>query len=374
MRFKVVEGPVQRAQRVLVYGPEGIGKSTLASQMPEPLFIDVEDGSGHLYVRRFPTPATWDLLINECMAVAEQPEDVRTLVIDTLDAAERLCHAHICAKHKKPSVESWGYGKGYVIAAEEFEKLFDVLDMCIGKGVNVMVVAHATMRKVERPDESGAYDRFEVKLNKHIASKAKEWSDAVLFVDYETFVSVDDSGKGHASGGKRVIRTSHSVSWDAKNRWGLPDKLMLDEGGIAKVREHLPVADGDESADKPSGHPNKGLLQDMAAKAKPTSPARKKMAEQEEERKAAKPKPSAPKRLQPLFDKCRESGISPDEVKAVMVEKGKRKDGQSIKDWEAPFVQWLVKQWPRVTELVIDWRKEHNTDSNTDVYDEDIPF
>lgn len=369
MRYKVTEGPIERAQRVLVYGPEGIGKSTLASQMPNPLFVDVEEGTNHLCVMRLPTPPSWEVLIDECMAVYEQPGDVRTLVIDTLDASERLCQEHVCAKAKKPSIESWGYGKGYVIAAEEFQKLLDVLDRCIVAGVNVMLLAHSAMRKVERPDESGAYDRFEVKLNKHIASKSKEWSDAVLFLDYETFVSVDDNGKGKASGGKRVIRTTHSVSWDAKNRWGLPDKLALDDGGMAAVREHLPVLDAKaSSAESGHTHPNPELLHDVAEK----------MAGPKDD--AEKPKPSrrqakaSPDRLAPLFEKCKESGIQPHEVMAVMVAKGKRSEDQPVSDWEAPFVQWLVRQWPKVVELVTEHRRDHGTQAPADVYDGDIPF
>ena len=366
MRYKVTEGPIERAQRVLVYGMEGIGKSTLASNMPDPIFVDVEDGTGHLYVRRMPTPTSWEVLVDECRSVAEDPGDASTIVVDSVDAAERLCQASVCRTAKKPSIESWGYGKGYMIAAEEFQKLLDALDRCIAEGVNVVLVAHSQIRKFERPDESGAYDRFEVKLNKHVASKCKEWADAVLFLDYETFVSVDDNGKGKASGGKRVIRTSHNVSWDAKNRWGLPDKLMLDEGGTAAVREHLPVRDA-----KPrSTHPNPELLEDMARMAR---------ADKEKEAKKAGTRtrsvPNAPQRLQPLFELCRKSGIGPDEVKAVMVERGKREEGQPIIEWEAPFVQWLAKQWPKVEQLVSEARESGRVAGTpTDVYDGDIPF
>lgn len=363
MRFKVTEGPIERAQRVLVFGVEGIGKSTLASQMPNPLFIDVESGTNHLCVRRFPTPPTWDVLIDEVQAVAESPEDVSTIVVDSVDAAEMLCQRHVCKKAKKPSIESWGYGKGYTVAAEEFQTLLDVLDRCIGVGVNVVLVAHSQMRKFERPDESGAYDRFEVKLNKHVASKVKEWSDAVLFLDYETFVSVDENGKGHASGGKRVIRTSHDVSWDAKNRWGLPDKLPLDHDGILEILKHMPVRDPDA---KPS-HPNPELLHDMAEKSRPKADAT-------EPAKTPREKPPAPSRLAPLFELCRESKIKPYEVKSVLVARGKRDESQPIVDWESPFVQWVAKNWARVAELVEQDRAAGKITKEKDVYDGDIPF
>lgn len=335
MRYKLTEGPQPRAQRLLIYGPEGIGKTTMASQMPNPVFVDVEDGSGHLYVRRMPVPPSWDVLMDECRSIAESPEDCMTIVVDSADAAERLCWQKVCQRAKKDSIEAWGYGKGYVVAAEEYRKLLEVLDTCIAAGVNVVLIAHSQMRKFERPDEAGAYDRFEVKLNKHVAAMTKEWSDAVLFLDYETFVSVDEQGKGKATGGKRIIRTSHNVSWDAKNRWGLPDRLELDDGGIAQVRQFLSVGDAPKSEPvaKPEPKPEKQPRRPSSAK-------------------------GIPKRLQPLFALTERDGINPEEVKAVMVVKGKRDREQAILDWEEPFIEWVVNNWARVTELVSEQRKK----------------
>lgn len=335
MRYKLTEGPQPRAQRLLIYGPEGIGKTTMASQMPNPVFVDVEDGSGHLYVRRMPVPPSWDVLMDECRSIAESPEDCMTIVVDSADAAERLCWQKVCQRAKKDSIEAWGYGKGYVVAAEEYRKLLEVLDTCIAAGVNVVLIAHSQMRKFERPDEAGAYDRFEVKLNKHVAAMTKEWADAVLFLDYETFVSVDEQGKGKATGGKRIIRTSHNVSWDAKNRWGLPDRLELDDGGIAQVRQFLSVGD--------------------APKSEPVAKSEPKPEKQPRRPSSAK---GIPKRLQPLFALTERDGINPEEVKAVMVVKGKRDREQAILDWEEPFIEWVVNNWARVTELVSEQRKK----------------
>lgn len=335
MRYKLTEGPQPRAQRLLIYGPEGIGKTTMASQMPNPVFVDVEDGSGHLYVRRMPVPPSWDVLMDECRSIAESPEDCMTIVVDSADAAERLCWQKVRQRAKKDSIEAWGYGKGYVVAAEEYRKLLEVLDTCIAAGVNVVLIAHSQMRKFERPDEAGAYDRFEVKLNKHVAAMTKEWADAVLFLDYETFVSVDEQGKGKATGGKRIIRTSHNVSWDAKNRWGLPDKLQLDDSGIAQVRQFMSVGDAPKSEPvaKPEPKPEKQPRRPSSAK-------------------------GIPKRLQPLFALTERDGINPEEVKAVMVVKGKRDREQAILDWEEPFIEWVVNNWARVTELVSEQRKK----------------
>ena len=215
MRYKLTCGVVERPLRLVVYGPEGIGKSTLAASAPGAVIIDTEDGTHQLPVARLPKPPSWEALLDEVRAVAEDPSLCSTLVVDTLDAAEQLCVEHVCshAQPKKTSIEGWGYGKGYVILKEEFARLLRGLDRVVEAGVNVVCVSHSTLRKFERPDELGAYDRFEMKLTKHVAPLVKEWCDLLLFADYQTYVTTDESG-GHAkaSGGKRVLRTSHSPS------------------------------------------------------------------------------------------------------------------------------------------------------------------
>ena len=215
----------------MVYGPEGIGKTTFAAMSPDAILIDTEEGSHQLPVARLPKPPTWDVLLDEVRAVAEDPSKCSTLVVDTLDSAEILCVEHICshAKPRRDSIESWGYGKGYVLLKEEFSKLLRELDRVIEAGVNVVCTSHSQLRKFERPDELGAFDRFEMKLTKHVAPIVKEWCDMLLFADYQVYVTSDEhGGRAKASGGKRILRTTHSPSWDAKNRVGLPEVMDLD--------------------------------------------------------------------------------------------------------------------------------------------------
>ena len=118
--LNITSGRVARPQKLVLYGVEGIGKTRLAAQTPEPLFIDTEGGTAHLDVRRLQKPATWDELITLIKEVAATPEVCRTLVIDTADWAEQMCIDFICAKYKQPGIESFGYGKGYTYLAEEF--------------------------------------------------------------------------------------------------------------------------------------------------------------------------------------------------------------------------------------------------------------
>ena len=241
MDFEITEGVVNGAQKVVFYGPEGIGKSTFASKFPDPLFIDTEGSTKKLSVKRLPKPTSWQMLINEIKSVINN-RPCKTLVIDTADWAERLCTESVCAKHGKSGVEEFGYGTGYTYVAEEWGRFLNLLQDVIDiANINVVLTAHAIIRKFEQPNEMGAYDRYELKLGKKTTAQTapltKEWADMVLFANYKTFsVAVDDKGKKHkAQGGQRVMYTTHHPCWDAKNRDNLPEELPLDYSSIANL-------------------------------------------------------------------------------------------------------------------------------------------
>ena len=241
MALKINRGVVPAAIKACVYGPEGVGKTTFASQWPGAVILDIEGGSKYYDMARIDAPRDWERLLATIGEAAGSPE-VGTLVIDTADAAEALCIAHILAKYNKGGVEDFGYGKGYTYLAEEFSKLLAALDKVTAAGKNALIVAHAQIRKFEQPDELGAYDRWELKLSKKCAPLVKEWADLLLFANFKTDVMVDQAtGKARATGGKRrVMYASHSAAYDAKNRLGLPDSM---EFGFSSIAPVIPGAD-----------------------------------------------------------------------------------------------------------------------------------
>lgn len=240
--MEIIKGKIPGAKKVVVYGPEGIGKSTFASLFPSPLFIDTEGSTKDMDVSRTPFPSSWMMLMEQVMEVKRNPSLCRTLVIDTADWAEHLCITLICDKKKISGIEDIGYGKGYTYVQEEFGRLLNLLEEVVKAGVNVVLTAHAKMRKFELPDELGSYDRWEMKLGKQVAPLVKEWAGMVLFVNYKTFVvNVDgqgaQKGKNKAQGGKRVMYTTHHSCWDAKNRYGLDDEIPFEYESIRHIME-----------------------------------------------------------------------------------------------------------------------------------------
>jgi GTPase SAR1 family protein len=264
--LNITRGKIHTAKKVLIYGPEGIGKSTLASKFPDPVFIDTEGSTKNLDVARFDAPSSWAMLLDEIRYVAAHPDICKTLVLDTADWAEKLCTKSVCDRYHKDGIEDFGYGKGYTYAEEAFGEMLNMLTDVLKKDVNIVVTAHAQMRKFEQPEEMGAYDRWELKLSKKAAPLVKEWADMVLFANYKTFVTKIE-GKNKVQGGSRVMYTSHHPCWDAKNRYGLPDEIPMDYEQIRPI-----IEGGQEKAPK--------VIPEEPTAAKKENPAQKQMPKQ----------------------------------------------------------------------------------------------
>lgn len=333
MAFEITSGAKVKPQKVVIYGAEGIGKTTLAAQFPRPLFIDTEGGSGHLDVRRLPEPTSWTMLLDEVTWVRDFPYECGgTLVLDTADWAEQLCIAHVCAKHDKKGIEDWGYGKGYVYVKEEFGKLLNLLGECVDRGLNVVVTAHAAIVKFEQPDEMGAYDRWEMKLSRRqVAPLLKEWADAVLFANFKTMVVSDKKGEKYkGTGGKnRVLYATHAASWDAKNRWGLPDEVPMD---YAQIAPHVPVPD------IPGPAPAVTSADIEAARTMPTPFDEA-------------PEP-VPPHLVPLYDLMERDGVSEAALQAAMAKKGYFTADTPVSVYDEQAAGWVVSVWPQIREFI----------------------
>ncbi|MGN1133787.1 MAG: ATP-binding protein [Oscillospiraceae bacterium] len=262
----IITGKIQKAKKVVIYGPEGIGKSTFASHFPNPVFIDTEGSTNGMNISRTPKPTSWEML-NNFVRELMVDKQFQTIVVDTIDWAEQLCINSVCSKYNKNGIEDFGYGNGYVYEKEEFGRFLNLLQDVVDSGINVVLTAHAQIKKFEQPDEMGAYDRWELKLGKKTASQisplVKEWADMILFANYKTYaVSKDDNGKKFkAQGGERVMYTSHHPCWDAKNRDDLPPEMPFDYSGIAHLfntrqQNNVPVIANSKPEKSPPAEPN----------------------------------------------------------------------------------------------------------------------
>ena len=238
----VSKGKQERPLRVIVYGVEGVGKTTFGAEAPRPIFLCAEDGTSHLDVARFPSPRSWTETIEAVRELLRAEHDFKTLVIDSLDWLEPLCWAHVCQTGGKASIEDFGYGKGYVLAVERWRELLTNLDLLVrNRRMHVVMVAHATVKRVDDP-QAGAFDRYRMKLHEKTSDVLREWVDAVLFARHEVRV-IERNGKPRGqSSGARLLHTTWTAAYDAKNRFDLPETLPLSwEDFEAACKAHVPA-------------------------------------------------------------------------------------------------------------------------------------
>lgn len=228
----IKKGPSTRPPKIMLIGQEGVGKSTAGAQMPNPVFLCGESGLVGPQFADTPsfTPSSWTEALAFCEELASNPSGYKTLVIDTLDWIEPMLYAHVVQAAKKNDIkhiEDFGYGKGYVIAQQEARKMLAVLDKVNASGMAVLILSHSQLKTVKNP-EGDDYDHFESKVNTKVAGIFKEWSDAVLFARFEIYVRKEGMKVKAQGGTERIVQTTHSAAWDAKNRYGLPEVMDLD--------------------------------------------------------------------------------------------------------------------------------------------------
>lgn len=371
MALNIQRGRVAKAQKIIVYGPEGVGKTLFASQFPDPLFIDVEGSTEHYDVNRTATPTSWTMLMQQVRDVkAERP--CQTLVVDTADWAERLCIRSVCAKNGWKSIEDPGWGKGYTPVVEEFCRLLDALSDVRDVGINVVLTAHAAIRKFDQPDEAMSYNRWALALidasKMSNAAKAKEWADAVLFANFKTIVETVGEGKaakGKAQGQKRVMYCQHHACWDAKNRWGLPDHdVPLDYAQIAPfIVACQPIAKPEPmqvTAPPVVPMPTQAPVQNTAPAPAPaqTKPVQSIVYGQDGSVVSNTATASAhaqdlPDYFAPLVQLMEQAGVSREEVMAASVYKKYVTSDTPFENYAQDFVEGcLIAAWPMVLKVI----------------------
>ncbi len=234
---RVAFGTIRDAagQRVVMYGTGGIGKTTLSVQMPAPVaFIDLDD-SLRILKSKFtecgfignikPVEGVTDWATLLAVLNADGWDGVGTIVIDTATRAEKMCEDWIIANivndkgAKVQNIEAYGFGKGYVIKADEFNKLLGALDRHARAGRNVVLICHDCVSNVPNPGGDD-WIRYEPRLQNPPSGKAsiraavKEWCDHMLFIGYDV-ATKDGKGMG---GGTRTMYTAEQPHCMAKSR------------------------------------------------------------------------------------------------------------------------------------------------------------
>ncbi len=235
---KIHTGRRPSPPRIVLYGTEGIGKSTTAAQAPKPIFVPTEDGLDQIDCASFPLATSFAEVAAALESLLHEEHDYETVVVDSLDWLERLIWDVLCEQYGVSSIEKvdGGYARGYTHALTQWRQVLSMLDALRSRrGMCVILLAHAKVEKFEDPEHT-TYDRYSPRLHKHATALANEWADAVLFATRKIITKTEETGFNRErtiaaglgkDGGERVLRCVGSPACVAKNRFNLPSELPL---------------------------------------------------------------------------------------------------------------------------------------------------
>jgi hypothetical protein len=228
--MNIISGKQIAPVKGIIYGPEKSGKSSLASMLPSPVFIDIEHGTANLDVSRLP-----------CETIAEVKESIKwlameqhnfaTVVIDSADWLEQMIVKAIIEKAKDKeitSIEDFGYGKGWTKVAETWKGLLDLSAPLSRRGMNVIFISHSRVKTVNEPGKDQGYEHYEMNVAKQANPLLGAWADMILFINFFTRVTEVKGRPKVMNGRDRRIYTTHCAIYDAGNRYGLPEELNYD--------------------------------------------------------------------------------------------------------------------------------------------------
>lgn len=222
--------------RVVIHGAQKIGKSTFAAGAFNPIFIPLEDGLSGIETNSFPLLTSYGQVEEALRTLYAEPHEFGTVVVDSTDWLEPLIWKHVCDKNQWASIESPGYGRGYIEANAIWRQFLDKLNaLRMERGMAVILIAHSQVKRFEAPD-SEAFDRYELKMQRGALGLIVEWADCILFAQEETAIKKEVNGQSTrargVSTGRRIMHTNAKPSFIAGNRYNLPDVLPLEWGAL----------------------------------------------------------------------------------------------------------------------------------------------
>lgn len=232
---------------ILIYGPEKMGKTTLASEFPAPVFLQTEDGaSGTLELDSFGLLGSFPQVLDALAALATDDHQFRTVVVDSISKLERLVWAETCSRNNWTSIEQPGFGKGYVetdyVWGEFVEACKFLRDQ---QGLTIVLIGHAVTERFDDP-ETQSYTRYQIDLHKRAMAILTREVDGIFLVKKDVTIKTEgQQGKGRAradGGDTRWIYTEGRPAFQAGNRFNMPERVMYPKGeGFAALAPYLPI-------------------------------------------------------------------------------------------------------------------------------------
>ena len=227
---RVTKGIKQRPFFIGIHGPAGVGKTTFASNSPNPIFLVTEDGGADFIDTSRVEIKNFKEMLDALYELRDKKNhDFKTVVVDSIDHFEKMIHTIVASDHNKKSIEGIGFAKGYIFALEYWDQFLFNLRQLRNNGMNIILIAHSHVKRMDDPVVGESYDRYELKLHRKASDFITESMDALLFAKNEVVTTKDTATKKVTAlgDGTRVLYTETRPAFDAKNRYGLPLEMPL---------------------------------------------------------------------------------------------------------------------------------------------------
>jgi len=218
---------------IVLHGAPGIGKTSMGSGFPNPVFIQTEDGCpAGLTIASFGLCESFASVVEALSWLGKEDHGYQTLVVDSLDQLEPLVQAALCADRGYASIESPGFGKGYV----ELDKYWlDFLRGCNwlrrNRDMTIVLIAHSEIVMINDP-RTTAYSAYALRLHRRARGLVEDSADLIGFLATDVVIKSEQGGFGktraRADGGNtRWLHVEPRPAFTAKNRFGMPERIQI---------------------------------------------------------------------------------------------------------------------------------------------------
>lgn len=189
--MQVVKGKTLTAPKLMLYGLSGVGKSSLAAKLNNPLFLDFEGGLNYLGVDRTPQYLDLDAFYKDLVELYRKAEagkrEYDTIVIDSVDWLVRKVVEKAAGIDKHNLTETLnrsngGYGNGKQVLENQIRTMLLPLLVSLNKqGYGICLVAHADRKDLMDADGVDT-ERIAPKIDVNTMNTFVEWCDNVFYL------------------------------------------------------------------------------------------------------------------------------------------------------------------------------------------------